>query len=116
MNLPKVVLGENDRAIYFSRSPVPHNRGVEIKDWLKQDDYFKHIGIYAYRKDVLATIAVLEPSKTERMEQLEQLRWLSNGIDIRAVETVIEGISVDTQEDLDAAIVYLNDLKAKKVP
>jgi 3-deoxy-manno-octulosonate cytidylyltransferase (CMP-KDO synthetase) len=111
-NIPKVVLGENGKAIYFSRSPVPHKRGIEIKDWLQHEDYFKHIGIYAYRKDVLPTIASLETSNTERMEQLEQLRWLSNGIGIHAVETTIESISVDTQKDLDAAICYFNELKA----
>ena len=109
-NIPKVVLGENGKAIYFSRSPVPHKRGVEIKKWLQNENYFKHIGIYAYRKDVLATIARLGTSNTERMEQLEQLRWLSNGFGIHAVETRIESISVDTQKDLEAAISYFNGL------
>jgi len=108
VNIPKVVLGERDRAIYFSRSPVPHCRGKEIEDWLTHENYYKHIGIYAYRKDVLATIAQMKTSKTERMEQLEQLRWLSNGIEMHAVETTIESMSVDTQEDLDAAIDFLD--------
>lgn len=111
-NIPKVVLGENGKAVYFSRSPVPHKRGVEKSKWLDGESYFKHIGIYAYRVDILATIAELKTSMAERMEQLEQLRWLSNGFKIHAVETTIEGISIDTQKDLEDAISYLNELKA----
>ncbi|HAW51374.1 MAG TPA: 3-deoxy-manno-octulosonate cytidylyltransferase [Flavobacteriales bacterium] len=111
-NIPKVVLGENGNAVYFSRSPVPHRRGIEKSKWMEGEGYLKHIGIYAYRLDILATIAGLKPSKAERMEQLEQLRWLTNGYDIRAVETDIENLSVDTQGDLEDAIRYLNEFKA----
>ncbi|MEQ8325168.1 MAG: 3-deoxy-manno-octulosonate cytidylyltransferase [Vicingaceae bacterium] len=107
-HIPKVVLTDDDSAIYFSRSPVPYFRGKKLSDWPGSGSYYKHIGIYAYRKDILATISELQPSRIEIMEQLEQLRWLSNGFKIRTMKTELEGISVDTEEDLNRAIQFLS--------
>ena len=107
--IPKVAMGEKGMALYFSRAAIPHLRSFPKEEWLRHSDYFKHIGIYAYRKDVLATIAALPPSVTERMESLEQLRWLAHGYSIRAEETDKEGISVDTEEDLKRAIQFLKE-------
>lgn len=109
-NIPKVVTGEKDNALYFSRAALPYHRGLQKKDWLKEGDFYKHIGIYAYRRDILATIAGLSPSVTERMESLEQLRWLAHGYGIKAVETQIEGLSVDTEDDLKRANRIFKDM------
>lgn len=105
-NIPKLVLNELNRAIYFSRSAIPFIRETPIEKWLEKEKFYKHIGIYAYRSDILATIVKLKPSKVEMMEQLEQLRWLSNGINIQTIETNIESISVDTYADLEKARKY----------
>jgi len=105
-NIPKLVLDEFSKAIYFSRAAIPFVRESPLEQWLEREKFYKHIGIYAYRSDILATIVKLKPSIVERMEQLEQLRWLSNGVKIQAVETDIESISVDTLEDLEKARKY----------
>ena len=78
-NSPKVVVNKNMGAMYFSRSVIPFVRGKEHKDWLSAySRYFKHIGLYAYRADVLAEITSLPQSPLEKAESLEQLRWLEN--------------------------------------
>jgi len=105
-NLPKLILDDLYRAIYFSRAPIPYIREHAFDKWLDYGTFFKHIGIYAYRSDILATIVKLKPSITEMMEQLEQLRWISNGVKINVVETNLESISVDTFEDLQKARMY----------
>jgi len=99
-NSVKVVIGENQKALYFSRAVIPHLRGIEEAQYLTQGMFYKHLGIYAYRASVLAEICQLEPSFLEKAESLEQLRWLSAGYQINMEITVIEGISVDTPEDL----------------
>jgi 3-deoxy-manno-octulosonate cytidylyltransferase (CMP-KDO synthetase) len=99
-NVVKVVTGNDRTAIYFSRQAIPFLRGIEKQDWLKQHDFFKHLGIYAYRADVLKTIAGLNSTPLEKAESLEQLRWLENSYKIKTLETTFESISVDTPEDL----------------
>lgn len=96
----KVVQGHGGRALYFSRNPVPHVRGALPSELLHRAVFFKHIGIYAYRADVLRTISALPVSDLERAEGLEQLRWLENGHGIHLAETAHESNSVDSPEDL----------------
>lgn len=98
-------------ALYFSRTPIPYMRGVEQKEWLKGGQYFRHIGLYAYRADVLRRITQLPPSILEQTECLEQLRWLENGLQIRVALTHHTSIGIDTPEDLQHAIHYLSTLK-----
>ena len=99
-NKPKVVLDKFNNAIYFSRSPIPHLRNVEKDEWIKNHIYFKHIGLYAYKADVLRKITKLLPSKLEIAESLEQLRWIENGFKITVAITDYESFSIDTPEDL----------------
>jgi len=98
-NSPKVIINKNSEAIYFSRSPIPHIRGQE-PHWLQHFTYFKHIGIYGYRADILKQITKLAVSPLEKAESLEQLRWVENGYKIKVAETEIETIAIDTPEDL----------------
>lgn len=99
-NSVKVVIGENGKALYFSRAVIPFLRAVEEKDYLTKGVFYKHLGIYAYRASVLNEICRLPQSILEKAESLEQLRWLSAGYKIAMGITEIEGISVDTPEDL----------------
>jgi 3-deoxy-manno-octulosonate cytidylyltransferase (CMP-KDO synthetase) len=99
-NVVKVICGKSRQALYFSRTPLPFIRGVDASSWISEYSFYKHIGIYAYRANVLKEIAALHPSKLEMAEGLEQLRWLENGFDIFTEETDYESISVDTPEDL----------------
>jgi 3-deoxy-manno-octulosonate cytidylyltransferase (CMP-KDO synthetase) len=106
-NSPKVVLNLKGEALYFSRSIVPYVRGVEAEDWLKQRTFYKHIGLYGYRRETLERIAALPPSPLEITESLEQLRWLENGFRIRTAVTQVENLAVDTPEDLERIKQYL---------
>ena len=106
-NIPKVVIDNQNNALYFSRSPIPFNRGVEKSEWLLQHVYYKHIGIYAYRSEVLSQITTLPQSKLEIAESLEQLRWLENGYCIKVGFTDIETVGIDTPEDLEKAKALL---------
>ncbi len=104
MNIPKVVFDVNGLAMYFSRSLIPAVRDEKSDELTVSGNHYKHIGIYAYRKDILATIVKMEPSRIEKSEQLEQLRWLYNGTRISVVEIPHEkSVSVDTLEDLENA-------------
>lgn len=96
------------RALYFSRSVIPYLRGIEPSQWLLKGQHFRHIGMYAYRADVLHAITQMPPSALERLECLEQLRWLENGMTIRVALTNHASIGIDTPEDLQAAIAMLN--------
>ncbi len=100
-NHPKVVISRDNYAMYFSRSPIPYFRGKDKKEWLKSTAYYKHIGIYAYRVEVLRKITSLSPSPLETAESLEQLRWLENGYRIKVGFTDIESIGIDTPDDLE---------------
>jgi 3-deoxy-manno-octulosonate cytidylyltransferase (CMP-KDO synthetase) len=97
-NVVKVVRDARGRALYFSRSLVPYPRNR-----MEPFDVFEHIGLYAYTKECLARLAQLPPARLERIEGLEQLRALENGISIQVVETQCKGalVSVDTPEDLE---------------
>ncbi len=106
-NIVKVVIDNFSRALYFSRCPIPFYRGMPHEMWIQKQIYFKHIGIYGYRKDVLDTIRSLKPSGLELAESLEQLRWLQNGISITVRKTTIETQAIDTPEDLKKVLKYL---------
>jgi len=102
-NKVKILFGNTGRALYFSRSPVPHVRGKYLKDW-DHKHFFKHIGMYAFRRKTLLEITKLLPSRLEQLESLEQLRWLENGFEIHVVELPFDSLGIDTPEDLEAAI------------
>lgn len=99
-NSPKVIMNARSEAIYFSRTAIPYLRGEEHDSWIGKHDYFKHIGIYGYRADVLQAITRLSVSSLERAESLEQLRWIENGYKIKVAVTEQETQAVDTPEDL----------------
>jgi 3-deoxy-manno-octulosonate cytidylyltransferase (CMP-KDO synthetase) len=99
-NSPKVVLGVNQQALYFSREVIPHIKGVEKENWLSKRTFFQHIGIYAFRYDILKEITALSGSPLEQSEGLEQLRWIENGYTIQTAEISSECIAVDCPEDL----------------
>ena len=100
-NSPKVVIDKQNNALYFSRSPIPYKRGSDEKNWIAEHDYYKHVGVYAYRSEVLSQIVQMPPSKLELAESLEQLRWLENGLKIKAGFTDVETVGIDTPEDLE---------------
>ena len=106
-NSPKIVTDKQGFALYFSRSIIPHVRGVENKEWLNHFPYLKHLGLYAYRRDVLRQITQLPQSSLEKAESLEQLRWLENGYRIRVGLTDVETVGIDTPEDLQRAEEFL---------
>ena len=102
-NQPKVILDTECNAIYFSRSVIPYIRDAEISTWSESHVFYKHIGLYAYKTDTLKQITKLKRSTLEIAENLEQNRWLENGIKIRTAVTVWENIGIDTPEDLKRA-------------
>ncbi len=102
-NAVKVVVGKQGNALYFSRSPIPYNRHVADDNWLSSHTYLKHLGMYAYRSEVLHQITMLEPSILEKTESLEQLRWLENGFRVKVLVTHEPSQGIDTPEDLEAA-------------
>lgn len=106
-NQVKVVCNKNNDALYFSRSPIPfkRNRSADLP-------YFKHVGVYAYRKETLLNFTQWPMGALEQAEMLEQLRYLENGVAIRMVETKTSSIGIDTPEDLERARVeYKSSLK-----
>ncbi len=106
-NSPKVVINEQMQALYFSRSVIPFLRGKETSEWLKNHTFYKHIGLYAYKADILKQITSLPQTSLEKAESLEQLRWLENGYIIKVGITHEETIGIDTPEDLEKALKYL---------
>lgn len=110
-NSPKVVLNANRNALYFSRSIIPYQRNAGHEDWLKNHTYYKHIGLYAYRTEVLKEITGLAQSSLELAESLEQLRWLENGYTIKVGLSDVETIGIDTPEDLERAEAFLKNRK-----
>ena len=106
-NKPKVVRALDGRAIYFSRSPIPFFRGEEPESWTAKHTYYKHIGIYAYKRTVLLEITKLPQSPLEKAESLEQLRWLENNYIINTAVTEYENLCVDTPEDLQKILESL---------
>ena len=100
-NKVKVVRNEEDFALYFSRNAIPFQRGVEKTEWLKNHDYFLHLGIYGFKYDVLNEVTKFLPSPLEQMEKLEQLRWLENGLKIKTAITNSQNFGIDVPEDLE---------------
>lgn len=116
-NSPKVTIAFDDekrqmgRALLFSRSVIPYLRGVDKNEWLAKGMHYRHIGMYAYRADILQQITRLAPSPLEQAESLEQLRWLENGYTIRVAVTETRSIGIDTPEDLARAQVFAEKLE-----
>ena len=106
-NSPKVVVDEDMCALYFSRSVIPYLRGVERSEWLRHHTFYKHIGIYAFRAEVLREVTALPQSSLEKAESLEQLRWLENGYKIGVGISDVETVGIDTPEDLERAEEFL---------
>ena len=99
-NSVKVVCDKNNYALYFSRSVIPFKQDNELE---RKPDYFRHIGIYAFRREMLFRFVEMQHGKLEQIEKLEQLRLLENGIRIKMIETDYEGIGIDTPQDLEKA-------------
>lgn len=97
----KIVLNDNMEGMYFSRMVIPYIKGVAEKEWHLHHTYYRHVGMYAYRSDILAQITKLPVSKLEKAESLEQLRWVENGYRIKCVPTTYESHCIDTPEDLE---------------
>ena len=108
-NSPKIVIDNNGYAMYFSRSIIPFIRGVEKNEWLKKHTFLKHLGIYAYRANVLNEITKLPQSELELAESLEQLRWLQNGYKIKVGLTDAETVGIDTPDDLRRAEEFIRN-------
>lgn len=106
-NSPKIVVDNYGYAMYFSRSVIPFVRGKEESEWIGSYPFLKHIGLYAYRSDVLKEVTKLPQSSLELAESLEQLRWLQNGYRIKVGLTDVETIGIDTPEDLQKAEEFL---------
>jgi 3-deoxy-manno-octulosonate cytidylyltransferase (CMP-KDO synthetase) len=100
-NRPKVVLNNRREAVYFSRTPIPYVRAEKTANWVHAHQFYMHIGLYGFRKDVLLKITKLPQSSLELAESLEQLRWIENGYKIAARITEYEGFGIDTPEDLE---------------
>ena len=114
VNSPKVVVDKQMNALYFSRSIIPYQRNADKCEWLQGHTYYKHIGLYAYRAEVLKEITSLPQSSLEKAESLEQLRWLENGYTIKVGITNVETIGIDTPEDLERAERFLKQKEEGK--
>ena len=108
-NTPKVILNKNHQAVYFSRATIPYLRGKKIDNWLSEHAFYKHIGIYAFRRQTLSEITKLPVSNLEIAEGLEQLRWIENGYTIQAAITDKESQAIDTPEDLIKVLKLLKN-------
>ena len=106
-NSPKIVVDKNGFALYFSRSIIPFVRGKETAEWPSSYPFLKHLGLYAYRRDVLREVTQLPQGMLEKAESLEQLRWLENGYRIRVGLTDTETVGIDTPADLERAEKFL---------
>lgn len=104
-NKPKVIMNNRSDAIYFSRQPIPYLRNVDTSDWFSRHTFFQHVGLYAYRSEVLHELTRLDAGDLEVCEMLEQLRWIENGYKIKVVQTTYESFGIDTPEDLERARV-----------
>jgi 3-deoxy-manno-octulosonate cytidylyltransferase (CMP-KDO synthetase) len=108
-NKPKVVIDKENMAVYFSRSVIPFFRGKERNEWLNLHDYWAHVGMYGYCKDVLQEITRLPSGKLETAESLEQLRWIENGYRIKTAVTSFSSYGIDTPEDLDYVLNHFHE-------
>lgn len=100
----KIVLNQNQEALYFSRMVIPYLKGVSQDQWHLKHPYFRHVGMYAYRRDILENICKLAPSSLENAESLEQLRWLQNGFKIKLVQTQFDSHCIDMPEDVEKVL------------
>ncbi|PLX22301.1 MAG: 3-deoxy-manno-octulosonate cytidylyltransferase [Marinilabiliales bacterium] len=100
-NKPKVILDKYMNAICFSRCPIPYLRNNAKSDWIKKHEYYRHIGMYAYKTETLLKLTKLKQSLLEKAESLEQLRWIENGYKIKVAKTNFDSLGVDTPEDLE---------------
>lgn len=103
INRPKVVINRKQEAMYFSRSSIPFVRDYPAEAWINRSSFYSHIGMYAYRYDILLKLTQLPVGILEKAESLEQLRWLENGYRIKTAQTIFENIGIDTPEDLENA-------------
>ena len=110
-NSPKIVVDNQGFAMYFSRSIIPFVRGKEQAEGLGHYPFLKHLGIYAYRKEVLREVTQLPQSSLELAESLEQLRWLQNGYKIKVGTTYVETVGIDTPQDLERAEEFLKTIQ-----
>lgn len=110
---PKVVLNSRSEAIYFSRSVIPYIRDAAPSQWLEKHIFYKHLGIYGYRADILEKITRMPQSHLEKAESLEQLRWIENGLRIKVGITQMETIGIDTPEDMERALRFLEEREKK---
>ncbi len=104
----KITLNTKQEALYFSRMVIPFIKGVGQEDWHRHYPYYRHVGMYAYRHDVLGQITKLAPSPLEKAESLEQLRWLENGFKVKCAVTHFDSHCIDTPEDIDKVIRLMN--------
>jgi 3-deoxy-manno-octulosonate cytidylyltransferase (CMP-KDO synthetase) len=104
----KIVLNQHHEALYFSRNVIPHFKNKDEKEWHKHFNYYRHVGMYAYRTDILEKITQLQPSSLEKAESLEQLRWLENGYKIKCVETPYDSHCIDSPEDIAKVLELMN--------
>lgn len=102
-NVVKVVFSDHGRALYFSRSPIPFLRGKKDGKWVDEQQHYQHLGLYAYRRDVLLQLTELSPSSLEQSESLEQLRWLQSDYAIYLGVTPHKSLGIDTPADLERA-------------
>ena len=105
-NVVKVVMDKQGNALYFSRNPIPFMRNLDHDKWLQNGEFYKHIGLYAYKTAILCQIAEMQSTTLEKAESLEQLRWLENGLRIRMGITQLGSLSIDTQEDYEKAMQF----------
>jgi len=108
INKVKAVVGVNGRALYFSRQAIPFIRDCDPNDWLLQHRFFMHLGIYAYKANVLKQITKLQPGVLEQCEKLEQLRWIENGFNIQTAVSEHVNLGVDTPSDLENLMKNIN--------
>jgi 3-deoxy-manno-octulosonate cytidylyltransferase (CMP-KDO synthetase) len=100
----KITFNKDHEALYFSREVIPHIKGVDRKEWHKHHAYYRHVGMYAYRSDVLKKVTTLVPSELEKAESLEQLRWLENGFKIKLAITMHDSHCIDTPGDVEKVL------------
>lgn len=114
-NVVKVVRDYDHKALYFSRQAIPAFRDLKYEAWIEKADYFKHVGMYGFKREALMKITTLPPSELEKTESLEQLRWLQHGFNIYCKETTYASIGVDTIEDLNhVREIMVSALSTKK--
>jgi 3-deoxy-manno-octulosonate cytidylyltransferase (CMP-KDO synthetase) len=106
-NVVKVVRSTANHALYFSRNVIPAFKELPYREWIFNTTYYRHIGVYAFRSDVLQKISSLPFSKLEKAENLEQLRWMEAGIKIKCIETEYESIGVDVPDDVEKVVQIL---------